>query len=122
MSGHYVVKVIIEQVIDAKRADVAPKIGRSTREAIEIAPRQVMPVTTVVTAAPGISDAIDKAMRLLEVEKGAAESAPDLRYPTDRPRWLGVWQPWPCSRCGKEESNGEPHDCQPLTDATGETP
>lgn len=35
-----------------------------------------------------------------------------MRYPLDRPRWLGEWQPWPCGRCGKQVDNAEPHECE----------
>lgn len=35
------------------------------------------------------------------------------RYPTDRPRWLGTGQPWPCGRCGREVDDEDPHTCVP---------
>lgn len=36
----------------------------------------------------------------------------DMRYPADRPGWLGRFQPWPCGRCGTEQDDDEPHDCR----------
>lgn len=36
----------------------------------------------------------------------------DMRYPSDRPGWLGEFQPWPCGRCRKEVDDDSKHDCQ----------
>lgn len=38
----------------------------------------------------------------------------DMRYPQDRPGFLGEGQPWPCGRCGKEEDDLSQHDCRPV--------
>lgn len=35
-----------------------------------------------------------------------------LRYPAGRPYWLGMYQPWPCGRCGREVDDSEPHACR----------
>jgi hypothetical protein len=40
-----------------------------------------------------------------------SENEAPMRYPTNRPGWLGEGQPWPCGRCGKEEDNLDKHAC-----------
>lgn len=49
--------------------------------------------------------------RLAELRQRLAEQA--LRYPVDRPGWLGMYQPWPCGRCGREVDDSELHACLP---------
>jgi hypothetical protein len=36
----------------------------------------------------------------------------DMRYPSDRPGWLGEFQPFPCGRCLQEVDDDSKHDCQ----------
>lgn len=55
----------------------------------------------------------DKASeKIAELRQRLAEQA--LRYPTERPSWLGMYQPWPCGRCGREVDDSEPHACRPT--------
>jgi hypothetical protein len=35
----------------------------------------------------------------------------ELRFPEGRPRWLGTYQDWPCSRCKREVDDSERHRC-----------
>lgn len=57
-------------------------------------------------------DLWDIASRNLPDDAGQ-QGATDMRYPADRPGWLGPGQPWPCGRCGREEDDETKHDCQP---------
>jgi len=45
------------------------------------------------------------------ITRAALPAAAPLRYPAERPAWLGTWQPWPCARCMTEQDASEPHRC-----------
>lgn len=53
-----------------------------------------------------------------DLERAAAEQLAEakrrrelMRFPSDRPGWLGSGQPWPCGRCGREVDDEDPHEC-----------
>lgn len=41
------------------------------------------------------------------------------RFPTNRPGWLGDYQPWPCGRCGKDVDASERHECPDICTRCG---
>lgn len=47
-------------------------------------------------------------------------AGPPKRLPSTRPGWLGEWQTYPCSECGKEVDDMVPHRCEPPAGAPKE--
>ncbi len=63
------------------------------------------------TPVPGITGmTLEQAVEALERDRFSRLA--DLRYPEDRPIWLGTGQPWPCGRCGNEVDEETPHECR----------
>ncbi len=53
------------------------------------------------------------------VRQQSVEAVEDLRYPANRPGWLGTYQSWPCGRCGRDVDDSQKHQCSPTDPAEG---
>jgi hypothetical protein len=84
-------------------------------EATVIDPDARVPLSPDLTPVEPIGHARQAEAKRLEEDQ-------PKRLPTGRPGYLGMYQGWPCARCGEDCDESELHVCVPKEQPAGEAP